>query len=152
MQMHRAPLAGIGRTARIMGAEQPPRFLVRLTLGYYVDSAGTWGTGVTCRISRRAVEFVTSGRLVNVGDVLHYVLVFPGSANKAGAVASCRGQVLAADATVVVTIDQYRLQTADTVRTARGDAWTRSLVDQCGAARLGCGVATAPAAATTLPA
>ena len=145
MQMHTAPLAGNGGTVRIMGAEQAPLFQVRLTLGYYVNAAGTWGTGVTCRISRSVVEFVPSDRLINVGDVLHYVLVFPASAGKAGAVASCRGQVLEADATVLVSIDQYRLQTAATVWTARGDAWTRWLVDLCGSVRPGGRVATRPA-------
>jgi hypothetical protein len=122
---------------------------VPLSLGYHVNAAGTWGTGVTRAVGRGAVEFVPAGRPVRVGDALHYVLVFPGSAGKAGAVASCRGRVIRAGAVVVVTMDQHRLQTAAAVRAAHRDPWTRWLVDACEAARLG---RSTPAVATMQPA
>jgi hypothetical protein len=110
---------------------------MHLSLGYYVNAAGTWGTGVTCAISRDAVEFAPAERSLNVGDVLHYVLAFPGSAGSTGAVALCRGRVVRAGAVVVVTIDEYRLQTATAARAERRNARTDWLVGLCEAARLG---------------
>jgi len=124
---------------------------VCLSLGYYVNFAGAWRTGVTRTVSRGTVEFVPSDRAVSVGDFLQYVLVFPGSESRTGAVALCRGRVVHAGATVVVTIDQQHLQTTADARGARHDARKRWLIDLCEAARLG-GSAAAPAANTGLPA
>jgi hypothetical protein len=123
---------------------------VCLSLGYYVNFAGAWRTGVTRTVSRGAVEFVPSDRVVSVGDFLQYVLVFPGSEGRTGAVALCRGRVVRAGATVVVTIDEQHLQTAADARGARHDARKRWLTDLCEAARLG--GAAAAAANTGLPA
>ena len=89
---------------------------------------------MTCEISRSAVVFISSGTTVRVGEVLQYVLVLPGFAGKAGAVASCRGRVIRADAVVVVTIDKNRLQTAAVARAAGRDARKRRLVNLCAAA------------------
>jgi len=146
VQIHRASSAGNGRAVLSTGAKLAPRFTVALPLGYYLSSGGTCGTGATLRISRTAVEFVPSDRSITVGDVLHYVLVFPGSAGRAGAVASCRGQVTCAGAAVIVTIDQYHLQPATTVKAAGRDAWKGWLVALCEAARLGSRTATRSAA------
>jgi hypothetical protein len=125
---------------------------MHLSLGYYANDGGTWGTGVTCAISRDAVEFAPAERSLSVGDVLHYVLVFPGSAGSTGAVALCRGQVTRAGAVVVVTIDQYRLQTAAAARAPHRDARTDWLVGLCEAARLGSHPGGRPAAGSGLSA
>jgi hypothetical protein len=127
------------------------RFRVCLSLGYYVNFTGAWRTGVTRTVSRSTVEFVPSDRSVSVGDFLQYVLVFPGSESRTGAVALCRGRVVLAGATVVVTVDQRHLQTTD-VGAARHDARKRWLTDLCEAARLGTSAAAASAANTGLPA
>jgi hypothetical protein len=106
--------------------EQVRWFDVDLSLHFFSPSTGAWGSGLTRRISRSAVVFVPSGLALRVGDVLQYVLVFPGSAGRPGAVGSCRGRVVRTDAVVTVTIDRYRLQTATAARTSR-DARTRRL-------------------------
>jgi len=134
MRRLRVSLAGHARGARSIGTGRTPRFQVCLPLGYYVNSTGAWWTGVTRTVSRSAVEFVPSDRSTRVGDVLQYVLVFPGSASRVGAVALCRGQVIRAAAAVVVTLDQHHWQSATDVRTAHCDARKRWLVDLCEAA------------------
>jgi len=115
--------------------EQVAWFDVGLSLQFFSPSTGVWGSGITRRISRNAVVFVSSGLPPSVGDVLQYVLGFPGSAGRRGAVGSCRGRVVRADAVVIVTIDHYRLQTATAARTSR-DARTRRLAGLCQDARL----------------
>ncbi|MGE5200160.1 MAG: hypothetical protein ACM3H9_11005 [Rhodospirillaceae bacterium] len=137
METPHAMRAGSGRAAGAMRAGPAPWFQIRLSIGYCVNVAGTWGTGETCRISRGAVEFVPAEPSIRVGDALDYVLVFPGHAGKPGAVASCRGQVVRAGAVVVVTIDNYRLQTAIDAKAPHRDQWTRQLVAACEAARHG---------------
>ena len=124
-----------------------PRFHACLSLGYYVNFTGAWRTGVTRTVSRSDVEFVPSDRTLSVGDLLQYVMVFPGFEGRTGAVVLCRGRVVRADATVVVTVDQHRQQ-----RAARHDARTRWLRDLCEAAHLGSSAAAAPAAHIGLPA
>lgn len=113
-----------------------PRFPVRLRLSFFSRSTGVWGTGLTSQINRSAVAFVPSGATVRVGDVLQYVLALPDSAERAGAVASCRGRVVRADEVVVVTIDWHRLQSAAAARCDSRDACKRRLVDLCEAIRL----------------
>jgi hypothetical protein len=151
MRSQIASLAEHGCAPLSLGAVRVPSFHVCLSLGYYVNFAGAWRTGVTRTVSRGTVEFVPSDRAVSVGDFLQYVLVFPGSESRTGAVALCRGRVVHAGATVVVTIDQQHLQTTADARGARHDARKRWLIDLCEAARLG-GSAAAPAANTGLPA
>jgi len=146
VEIHSAPRSGHARSARTTETKLATRFTVSLPLGYYVSSGGTCGTGATLRISRTAVEFVPADRSITVGDDLQYVLVFPGSAGRAGAVASCRGHVTWAGAAVVVTIDQYHLQPATAVKAAGRDAWKGWLVALCEAARLGNRTATRHAA------
>jgi hypothetical protein len=152
MRSQSASLAEHDRAPRNLGAVRTPSFHVCLSLGYYVNFTGAWRTGVTRTVSRSTVEFVPSDRAVTVGDVLHYVLVFPGCEGRTGAVALCRGRVVRADATVVVTVDQQHFQKAADVRAARHDARKRWLIDLCDAARRGSSAAAAPAVATMQPA
>jgi hypothetical protein len=152
MRSQSASLAEHGCAPLSLGAVRVPSFHVCLSLGYYVNFTGAWRTGVTRRVSRGAVEFVTSDRAVSVGDYLQYVLVFPGSEGRTRAVALCRGRVVSAGATVVVTIDQQHLQAAAGARGARYDARKRWLTDLCEAARLGGSAAAAPAANPVSPA
>jgi len=152
MRSQSASLAEHGCAPLSMEAVRVPSFHVCLSLGYYVNFTGAWRTGVTRTVSRGTVEFVPSDRAVSVGDFLQYVLVFPGSEGRTGAVALCRGRVVRAGATVVVTIDQQHLQTAADARAARHDARKRWLMDLCEAARVGGSSAGAPAASTGLPA
>ena len=144
MRSQSASLAEHDRAPLSLGAVRIPGFHVCLSLGYYVNFAGAWRTGVTRTVSRGTVEFVPSDRAVSVGDFLQYVLVFPGSEGRTGAVALCRGRVVHAGATVVVTIDQQHLQTTADARGARHDARKRWLIDLCEAARLGGSAAAQP--------
>lgn len=101
-----------------------------LTIHFFSQSTGGWGSGLTRRISRRAVMFVPFGSAPVAGEALRYALAFPGRAGRAGAVASCCGRVVRADTEVVVTMDRCRLQTASAAR-ARRDARTRRLAWLC---------------------
>ncbi len=108
----------------------PQWFDVALPLHLFSRSAGRWGSGLTRRISRNAVEFVASGLALRAGDALQFVLAFPGPAGQVGAVGSCRGRVVQSDAVVVATIDRCRLQTVTAAQTSR-DARTRRLAGSC---------------------
>jgi hypothetical protein len=97
-------------------------YYVRLPVRFLSPATGASGEGVTQVISREGVVFAPADPNVRVGDVLHYVLMFPGHEGRAGAVARCCGRVSRADGVIAVTIDRYRLQTADAARACGGDA------------------------------
>jgi hypothetical protein len=130
MRTPRALHAADEGSARHGEAKPAPWFDVCLPLRFYSPSTGIWGAGQTRQVSRDTVAFVPSDATVSVGDVLQYVLVFPGTAGRSGAVASCRGRVLQGDTLAVVTIEHYRLQTAAAARGVQRSV-RRRLLGQC---------------------
>jgi hypothetical protein len=105
-------------------------FDVDLPIHFVSPATEAWGIGRTCRISRDAVMFVPSNTSFSVGDQLRYLLLFPGTGGKPGAVGMCRGRIARADTVVVVTIDRCRLHTPTSARASR-DARMRRLVGLC---------------------
>lgn len=117
---------------RTRGGEtrQAPWFDVDLPVHFVSPATGAWGAGRTRRICRDAVVFDPSDTPLGVGDQLRFLLLFPGTGGKPGAVGKCRGSIVRADTVVVVTIDRCRLQTQAAVLESR-DGRMRRLAGLC---------------------
>jgi hypothetical protein len=105
-----------------------PRYNVGLTVDFNNPTTGESGAGLTVDLSREDLQMRTGADILRVGDPLCFLINFPGTGLKRGAVAICCGRVTRVETvgqdglrTVAVTIDRHHLGPANkaSVRAAR---------------------------------
>ena len=97
-----------------------PRYAVGLPVDFSNPTTGESGAGLTVDLSREDLRMQTGTGILRVGDPLCFLINFPGTGLRRGAVAICCGRVTRIEAagrdglrTVAVTIDRHHLRPAN---------------------------------------